>query len=326
MRRFSLASLAVALLAIPSGASAGTQIGETFTPTGGCDSNRTRLQSVSPGGQYSAPSDGVITRWSFQAAATPPDLRFKVGRAVLGEDLTTDADFTIVGESVIETDLTADALNSFFTRIPVQAGDVIGFFNASTSGFCFEPGATGYTSHELVDADPHPGDPPETYAPFTSRQNDVSAILEPDCDKDGLGDETQDGNLSACAGVQPLTCRGERATIAGTPLNDTIVGTNGRDVIAALGGNDEVIALDGNDVVCGNDGSDKLRGQDGNDRMKGNRGSDRVKGGTSDDFLKGNRGQDTLKGKAGDDTLNGGRNTDTCRGGAGDNKIRNCES
>jgi Ca2+-binding RTX toxin-like protein len=123
-----------------------------------------------------------------------------------------------------------------------------------------------------------------------------------------------------------VTCRGEPVTIVGTSVNDTITGTNGRDVIAALGGNDEVIALDGNDVVCGNVGSDKLRGQDGADRMKGNRGSDRVKGASGDDKLKGNRGEDTLKGKSGDDVLNGGRNDDTCRGGGGDNKIRNCES
>ena len=324
MRRFSLASLAAAALiaAIPSGAGAATTIGETFVPVGDACFGTTVIQSISPGGQYSAPSDGVITRWSFEADGAPPDLRFKVGRPVPGADLTTDTDFTIVGESVIETDLTASALNSFFTRIPVLTGDMIGLFG-NTAGKCHNNEAD-YSIHSF-EGDVHPGDT-ETFQ-LVDVKLDVSAILEPDCDNDGLGDETQDGNLSSCgAAVTPLTCRGEPLTIVGTPLNDTIVGTNDRDVIAALGGNDEVIALDGNDVVCGNDGSDKLRGQDGNDRMKGNRGSDRVKGGTSDDFLKGNRGQDILKGKAGDDTLNGGRNTDTCRGGAGDNKIRNCES
>ena len=318
---------AAALMVAPSGASAATTIGETFEPTTLCDGAMlTRLQSVSPGGQYSAPSDGVITRWSFEAGADPPDLRFKAARAAPGADLTTSADFTIVGESLLETDLDDNELNSFFTRIPVLAGDVIGFFNATiSSGDGCGTGDAAYDTHFFF-GDPHPGDT-ETFTLQSAVKYDVSALLEPDCDKDGLGDETQDGNLSSCPGApQPLTCRGERLTISGTPLNDTITGTNDRDVIAALGGNDEVIALDGNDVVCGNDGDDKLRGQDGNDRMKGNRGADRVKGGTSDDFLKGNRGQDILKGKAGDDTLNGGRNDDTCRGGAGDNKIRNCES
>ena len=319
MRRFSLGFVAAAamLIAVPAGASAATQIGETFTPNLACDADTTWLQGRSPSSQYAAPTAGVITRWSHEADAGPSDLKFKVGRRGFGSN------FTIIGESgLVSPD--ASTLNSYFVQIPVEAGDVIGLYTVTATG-CrrFNGADSGYELNFFFD-DVEPGTS-EDFGETNNFQLDVSALLEPDCDKDGLGDETQDGNLSAC-GLQPPTCRGERLTIVGTPGNDTIVGTGGRDVIAALGGNDEVIALDGNDVVCGNGGSDKLRGQDGNDRLKGNRGVDRVKGASGDDNLKGNRGEDTLKGKSGDDTLNGGRNDDTCRGGGGDNKITNCES
>ena len=294
MRRFSLASLAAAALiaAIPSGASAATQIGETFTPETGCGAGAdlTRLQSVSPGNQYAAPFNGVITRWSFEAAATPPDLRFKVGRAAPGADLTMDADFTIVGESVIETDLTADALNSFFTQIPVQAGDVIGFYNATTTGFCRRP-RDDYVSHQHPE-DVHPGDT-ETFFFVDNTQNDVSALLEPDCDKDGLGDETQDTNLPTPPCPTQLTCKGQLLTIVGTNGPDEIVGTANRDVIGALDGNDKVRGLGGKDRICGGKNKDTLKGGKGKDKLFGQKGRDRLRGGGARDVCKGGKGDDS---------------------------------
>jgi hypothetical protein len=284
------------VVAAPSGASAATQIGETFTPSAFCDTSRTRLQSVSPGGQYSAPSDGVITRWSFQAGAAPPDLRFKVGRAVPGANLTMNADFTIVGESSIQTNLTPNTLNSFFTGIPVKTGDVIGFFNATTSATsCGQAGATGYTGHVFI-GDPHPGDTATFTFQATSKW-DVSALLEPDCDKDGLGDETQDTNLSTCAAPGPgstsVFCKGKPATIVGTNGNDVRTGSQGRDVIVGLGGNDSVSGLGGNDLICGNAGKDKLLGGKGKDTLLGQKGKDKLKGGGGKDICKGGKGNDT---------------------------------
>jgi hypothetical protein len=298
---------AVALLAIPSGASAAVTVGKTFEPTAGC-SSLTRLQSVSPGSQYTVPSNGVITRWSFRAANNPPDLRFKVGRVTPGEDLDGSAEFTIVGESLIKEDLNDDALNSFFTRIPVLAGDVIGFFNPDFAGPCNKNTVEddGYVTHNRFD-DPHPGDAGLSYFRAT-RQLDIAATLEADCDNDGLGDETQDTNTSACGpgANTPVTCKGERVNIIGTPGADEIVGTPGPDVIAALAGNDRVFAFGGNDLVCGNNGADRIRGGPGND------------------ILKGNHGNDTLRGKRGNDILRGGKQNDTCFGGKGDDTFRSC--
>jgi hypothetical protein len=306
---------AVALLAIPSGATAAVTVGKTFEPTQNCGFSLTRLQSVSPGSQYTVPSKGVITRWNFRAANDPPDLRFKVGRVTPGEDLEGTAEFTIVGESLIKTDLNDDALNSFFTRIPVLAGDVIGFFNPdSFVGPCTkdilgepDPADDDYVTHNTF-GDPHPGDTMDFFR--ATRQLDIAATLEADCDNDGLGDETQDGSLVGCGPggttIAPMTCRGQRVNIVGTSGADEIVGTPGPDVIAGLAGNDRVFAFGGNDLVCGNNGADKISGGPGNDT------------------LKGNHGNDTLRGKGGNDILRGGKQNDTCFGGKGDDTFRSC--
>jgi hypothetical protein len=172
------------VLAGPTAAGAATTIGQTFTPpAGGCGSG-TDLQTTSPGSSYAAPADGVITSWSHQANETPPELQFKVARSVGGND------YTIVGESTSQA-MTAGELNTFPTRIPVQAGDVIGF-HVGTTGSCIEPTAAGFGYHYLF-ANVAAG---TTTGFFDGGggggQLDVSAELEPDADADGFGDETQD--------------------------------------------------------------------------------------------------------------------------------------
>jgi hypothetical protein len=192
-----LVMVGVGALAIPTSAGAATQIGETFVPDapGG---DFTFIQSGSPGDQYAAPFAGVITSWSFQANPAPPQLKFKVARPAGGNS------FTIIGESPEQVS-TPNALNTFPVQIPVQAGDVIGLYKTTTGAIAVLP-AAGYTSRAL------PGDvPPGTTASAGpgNAKLDVSASLEPDCDSDGLGDETQDP--SVLGGNCPL--RGRTLTL-----------------------------------------------------------------------------------------------------------------
>jgi Ca2+-binding RTX toxin-like protein len=290
-----VAIAATALMAAPSGASAATTVGETFTPDTTCTANYTRLVVESPGDQYAAPSDGVITQWSFQAGSAPPQLKFKVGRATGNTN-----EFTMIGQSGQVTPV-ANILNSYFVQIPVQAGDIIGFWNA-TQANCSRA-QPGYTNRFLL------GDvqPPTTavFPVVSTTQSDVSAQLESDCDNDGLGDETQDTNLSSCApgttppptpipgpGGTPITCKGINATIAGTNGNDVRVATPGKDVIAGLGGKDTLSGLGGNDVICGGGGKDLLKGGKGKDKLYGQKGNDTLKGGPGKDVLKGGAGKD----------------------------------
>jgi RTX calcium-binding nonapeptide repeat (4 copies) len=299
---------ATALMAAPSGAGAATLFGQTFTPTGGpqgqpCTANFTRLNTVSPdpstgSPQYAAPTDGVITQWNFQAPAATVQMKFKVGRATGNPN-----EFTLIGSSDPVVPV-ANVLNSYFVRVPVKAGDIIGDW-VSADMQCVR--VQGGYNYRLIAGDILP----PTTAVFPNAQAnlqfDLSALLEPDCDNDGLGDETQDTNLSSCAppppgtgipapgappGSPPVTCKGLNATIVGTNGSDVRTGSLGKDVIAGLGGNDTLSGIAGNDVICGGGGKDLLKGGKGNDRLFGQKGKDTLKGGPGNDLLKGGKGKD----------------------------------
>jgi hypothetical protein len=187
------------VLAFPAPASASTQIGETFAQ-GGCSAGFTWLQGDSPGGRYAAPFDGVITSWSFQTNALAPQLKFKVGRRIMGNS------FTIIGESGVES-TAPNTPNTFPTRISVQAGDVIGFYTAAGMAPCVRPGV-GH-NYFFASGDLPPGSGPTAFGSETNQQLNIAATLEPDCDDDGFGDETQDP--SVLGGSCPL--RGRTVTL-----------------------------------------------------------------------------------------------------------------
>jgi hypothetical protein len=161
-------------------------IGQTFTPDVDFGGSGIFIQTGSPGDMYTVPSDGVITSWSFQAAASEaPPLKLKMLRRV------NATDFTTVGDSQSETP-TLGMLNTWPTRISVKAGDVPAeFYSDSTSSYRDVPGYV--TQEDSTGVDPAPG---MTFsyegANPMSHQIDLSAVLEPDADHDGFGDETQD--------------------------------------------------------------------------------------------------------------------------------------
>jgi Ca2+-binding RTX toxin-like protein len=295
----AVAIAATALMAAPSGAGAATTIGATFTPTDGtffCGANRTRLEVASPANSYAAPTDGVITQWNFQAPASTSPMRFKVARPTGG------ISYLMIGESDLVTPV-ANILNSYFVRIPVNAGDIIGNYTQNQT-LCGGPQSGSTVRFIAGDVKP----PTQTDFPnaATGGGLDLSALLEPDCDKDGLGDETQDTDLSSCApgttpagppptlpSGAPASCRGIPATIVGTNGSDVRTGSLGRDVIVALGGSDTLSGVGGNDVICGGAGKDTLRGGKGKDTLLGQKGKDALRGGGGRDFCKGGKGNDT---------------------------------
>ena len=74
-------------------------------------------------------------------------------------------------------------------------------------------------------------------------------------------------------------CRGQPATLFGTPDDDTLRGTPGNDVIRGLGGNDTLVGRGGDDLLCGEAGDDRLLGGAGNDGLDGGPGEDTCVGG-----------------------------------------------
>jgi hypothetical protein len=178
---------AAALIAAPSGASAATQVGQTVDPSSSeCSQNLTRLQPTSPSNQYAIPFDGVITSWSFLGGSiVPSQMKLKVGLVIPSIALGVN------GESALETPA-ANTLNTFSTRIPVRALDVIGFYFPSPNSVrCADTSAPGYAD-AFTAGDSMPG---AAAFPITTEPDvrlDVSAQLEQDADHDGFGDETQD--------------------------------------------------------------------------------------------------------------------------------------
>ncbi|HYU59130.1 MAG TPA: hypothetical protein VEK39_00080 [Solirubrobacterales bacterium] len=203
--RYPTIALAAAIGALavagPGQAGAATRIGETFPPDYVCDSGSTIVQSDSLDQQFAAPSAGVITAWSHQAVGSPPAARLKVARPGGGDD------FTIVGESALET-LGPGVVNTFPTRIAVRAGDVIGFYFAPAGYVACARVRPGYEDHFL--AGDQPAGTTAAFTPQSGYELDVSAVLEPDADTDGFGDETQD------------TCPGQPGATHGCPPETTI--------------------------------------------------------------------------------------------------------
>ena len=182
-----------------AGAGAATTVGQTVDPsTGGeCSAPATVIQTGPA--SYTVPSDGVLTSWSYLAAALPPQLRLKVARPV-------GPDFTFIGQSTLQTP-PPNTLSTYPTRIPVEAGDQIGV-GINSPGPCYAAADASYTYFVTPNEEPVGS---TTTAPAQSGnvQLDIAAQLEADADGDGFGDETQDlcstdpGRQTACADLTP---------------------------------------------------------------------------------------------------------------------------
>lgn len=140
MRAWGVA-IAATLALGAADARAATTIGQTFAPASTCGPAWTTLQSTSPGSAYAAATTGVITSWSYFACAVAGQIKFKVFRRF---NATT---FLVVGESAPAT-MTANTLNTRTVRIPVQAGDLIGFQSGADQG-CWRS-AAGFGAHHVT--------------------------------------------------------------------------------------------------------------------------------------------------------------------------------
>ncbi len=182
----------------PGSASAATTLGETFAPTadlscGGANYEVVQTHRAS-GISYAAPTAGVLTSWSFEPSTlAPTTLTLRVFRPT-----GTPQQFTPIAEGgPQQTIATSSGLHTFNVQIPVAAGDLIGIH--TTDGPC---ATNTLASGDVYDAHlgtPNPIGTPAIYSEGSGLIFDISAKLEADCDKDGLGDETQDPNvMTAC--------------------------------------------------------------------------------------------------------------------------------
>jgi hypothetical protein len=114
--------------------------------------------------------------------------------------------FVLVAKSDVAT-FSVGALNEFETRLVIQAGDVLGIRTVAVGMACHYPGAS---TSDVVRADTVAPTEPAVGSTVTlndaiipTRRLNAAATLEPDCDADGFGDETQDFEPTGPSCPQP---------------------------------------------------------------------------------------------------------------------------
>lgn len=183
-------AIALASAVVPAGASAATEIGSNCQANSGA-ANYTfvQLKRVSGGSlPIAAPSAGVVTKWKVNSGVpTAVGQKLQILRPTGNPN-----EFQTVAESAPATVILGQ--NSFDTRLPIKAGD-----RPAAAG---APG--GSVAAPLYCSTANPEDEmgaltPEstlgstnTYPPATGYVAAISAVIEPDVDGDGYGDETQD--------------------------------------------------------------------------------------------------------------------------------------
>ncbi len=179
-------ALALALVATPA-ATAATEVGDECagdTATGPYSLVPEARASEGPL-PLSAPAAGVVTQWKVNSAYPTPVPEVMAAFRPTGQGGT----FQVIGESSEEN--IGPGPNVFSTRIPVQKGDRFGpvAITADSPLFCATasnadhtwsfPGSVGVGSTHL-------------FAAGVQTRVPMIAVIEPDSDGDGYGDESQD--------------------------------------------------------------------------------------------------------------------------------------
>lgn len=163
---------------------------------------------------YTAPFNGVVTRFSHQANNVAGRVQ-----ALVFADGSTAAQKTVVAFSPKVT-VATNTLNSFAARVPMKAGQKLGIgFTVNGMGCAIAANFPGDTTwiRGSYDAETTPtfvaagtlDDGVHTFRP------NIGAVLEPDNDSDGYGDVTQDA-CPASAYTQ-AACPAPETTITKKP-------------------------------------------------------------------------------------------------------------
>jgi hypothetical protein len=183
----------VTVLGSAASAEAAVTIGSDLSSSGvpdncnpaGCQF--TNMQTVLPGRQVSSPISGVVVRWRVRSAGG--SVRLRIVRPVEGGLFSGLARSEIVN-------VTSGEVQEFPTRLPIEAGNLIGIDGFDTTafrGFRDAPGAFVQSWYPLQI--PEDGTPSNDggLADFELLLN---ADIEPDADADGFGDESQNITFS----------------------------------------------------------------------------------------------------------------------------------
>jgi hypothetical protein len=201
-----LALTVAATLLVPASASAAVTIGSDLAPDptapvscGPGDPACTIANTVVQGASTGSPFDGVVVRWrvrSAEANAGGNPARLKIVRP--------NGAGTFTGLSTSATQVIPDTMGvpttfTFATQQPIATGDLVAL-DVNTPHNSFDIRNLTSTDVSWIRWAPPLLDG-QTRSPsgaFTGGEHMFNADVEPDCDGDGLGDETQDPDTSSC--------------------------------------------------------------------------------------------------------------------------------
>jgi hypothetical protein len=223
LERAAVAVVFALALALPLSASAATTIGaySPSTTIGGCSACAVVQSQDSGPDAYTAPADGVITRYTTRSGTvlTAAD-RFRL--LVLTPGPALEWKLVAAGEQQGWPG-TAPAFQNypldFGARVPIKAGQHLGIESHMAGGNWFY----SYTTGNALDAEytlpgvTNVGETSFGASGFSANRINLQATVEADSDNDGFGDESQDlcvGTVGSAAG-----CPG---TVLGSPLTNAL--------------------------------------------------------------------------------------------------------
>ena len=199
-----LVLIAAGLVAAPSAHAATVTIGEAnpaADPGGDCGLCAALQTSTAPTSPSYVVPQGAQP-WVLTSFSTREDGNPTVGFRLLLAEPAGGSNYTLrirtQGSSTLP-----NTLNTFILRLPVQPGWILGL-NTGSNGSTGRNAGLGDVfsiyNNAAVDTTAAAG------MPFNGSLLNIQATLESDCDADGLGDDTQDADLSSCdAGGGPDT-------------------------------------------------------------------------------------------------------------------------
>ena len=187
-----------ALLALIAGAGlsaaialgSSTEVGQTTaTPTFGVNTPVVPVSTVAGSPSYETP-EGVLTRWRFHSLnePTPGSIKLKIFRLT-----GTAGAYEVVGDSALKA-LAPDTSYEFAERIPVKKGDLLGLLAQDGADVGMGVANTpGNRLGQFGGGDIPVGSTGTITTDFPNLRVSVAATVESDADKDGFGDDSQDG-------------------------------------------------------------------------------------------------------------------------------------
>jgi hypothetical protein len=216
----ALALVLTVAIAIPLAAHAATTIGQTDSNSIPCVGPYFVMQTDvgSQPGYLVPPGRGVITSWSVDDTKTGQagaSLRLMLMRPVTG------ATYTVVARDSPRTISSPSALNTFNSRIPVSGGEIPALWVAGTPVSIVSCEFSTANSGDVlgvasVSTEPQKGDTVGLAGQSSTRLN-LSALVAPDADGDGYGDQSQDACPQDPA-IHTLPCAADqRLNVQATP-------------------------------------------------------------------------------------------------------------